>query len=676
MRRPRQIARVLIFVVLVPLAGVGTGHAVPVSSNNSIRLPGGGLGGSLWTVTNHGGTSASTPDPLSNCDDSPGLTILDAQLGGVVSGTAQTDAFDNGAELWLDNREIYTSTAIADVTRRTFRSNERSMANGDLRVAVQYYSAANSATLRTFASFTNPNETPVTHTVSWVSNVGSEGNTGVRGSSNTPSQTFDQTDNWVITSENIDNVTITSRPAITHIYEGPGTPEVRPSAVSQAVFGCPASSNEGVRVDYANLIIPPNSTKNLMFFDQLNRNNDEANQNAVAFNTNPPIATDLLEGLSAKQLSNTVNWKIRFDRFLLAAPGVGGGPHVKGLAVLGSSEGFPDGLASDFINFFSGPTGLAGGAAAAAGEIVFDSNDPNPPPPESEIVTGGGAGGPPIVKVFKVDYKSALVTQTAQFLAYDEAFTGGIRVAVGNVDGSAGDEIVTSAGPGGGPHIKIFKRNADGGFDTFASFFAYDGQFRGGVDVAVGDVYGDGREEIVTGPGFGGGPHVQVFTVDFDGNVAGLLGQQMGGFYAFDPQFGGGANVAVGNVATTTATSTNAAKSEIIVGAGPGGGPHVKVFRVGRGTFDAIGPGFYPYDMGFRGGVRVAATELDGDAPDELITAPGPGMSPLVLGFDYVGDVATPESLTKRLSFFAYDPAFTGGVWPKNFCPYTQTKNC
>ena len=65
-----------------------------------------------------------------------------------------------------------------------------------------------------------------------------------------------------------------------------------------------------------------------------------------------------------------------------------------------------------------------------------------------------------------------------------------------------------------------------------ASFYAYDADFGGGVSVAAGDFDGDGLSDIVTGAGPGGGPHVRVFS--------GLDLGELVGFYGFDPAFGGG----------------------------------------------------------------------------------------------------------------------------------------
>ncbi|MBU1421539.1 MAG: hypothetical protein ABII94_00470, partial [Patescibacteria group bacterium] len=151
------------------------------------------------------------------------------------------------------------------------------------------------------------------------------------------------------------------------------------------------------------------------------------------------------------------------------------------------------------------------------------------------------------------------------------------------------DEIITGAGFTGGPHIRIFDNTGK----VQGQFFAYDQNFRGGVNVAVGDINrraGKKKDEIITTPGKGGGPHVRIF--DNTGKVQGQ-------FFAYDQNFRGGINVAVGDV-------DNDGLVEIITGAGPGGTPHARVFEVNGMLIGS----FYGYEEEFRGGIRVGTVRL------------------------------------------------------------------
>ena len=67
--------------------------------------------------------------------------------------------------------------------------------------------------------------------------------------------------------------------------------------------------------------------------------------------------------------------------------------------------------------------------------------------------------------------------------------------------------IVTGADSGAGAHVKAFNGRTQ---TNVASFFAYP-SFNGGVRVAVGDVNGDGAPDIITGTGPGAGPYVDAF---------------------------------------------------------------------------------------------------------------------------------------------------------------------
>jgi cyclophilin family peptidyl-prolyl cis-trans isomerase len=263
---------------------------------------------------------------------------------------------------------------------------------------------------------------------------------------------------------------------------------------------------------------------------------------------------------------------------------------------------------------------ISGGVSVAAGIILGDSF--------TDVVTGAGPGGGPNVKVFN----GADGSLFNSFFAYDAGFRGGVNVAVGDVDGDGVPDIVTGAGPGGGPNVRVF-RATDGAL--IDSFMAYDPSFTGGVSVAVGDVFGDGHLEIITGAGAGGGPNVKVFRAS-DNTL-------LNSFMAYDTGFGGGVNVAAADLEGT-------GKVDIITGPGSGGGPNVRVFRGADGT---LLNSFMAYNIGFGGGVNVAGGQ--GSQGPEFVTGAGPGGGPHV-------QVFTGVAATLTNAFMAYDPSSQDGV--------------
>jgi hypothetical protein len=94
---------------------------------------------------------------------------------------------------------------------------------------------------------------------------------------------------------------------------------------------------------------------------------------------------------------------------------------------------------------------------------------------------------------------------------------------------------------------------------------------------------------------------------------------------------------------------------EVLTGPGPSPsfGPHVRGFIKGRQSFTAMGKvSFYAYGT-LRWGVNVVGGKIDGDAPAEIVTGPGPGtvFGPHLRGFNFDG-VAL--SAISKVNAFAY----------------------
>jgi hypothetical protein len=113
-------------------------------------------------------------------------------------------------------------------------------------------------------------------------------------------------------------------------------------------------------------------------------------------------------------------------------------------------------------------------------------------------------------------------------------------VAAGDLNNDGYADIVAGRGPGGNPEVRIFNGK---NFGLVKSFNAFNSSLVKGVDVAVGDVNGDGVRDIIVGAGRGDTPTVSVFSGAnaFTNQPLDLLVR----FLAYEQTFRGGVNVAV-----------------------------------------------------------------------------------------------------------------------------------
>jgi len=290
------------------------------------------------------------------------------------------------------------------------------------------------------------------------------------------------------------------------------------------------------------------------------------------------------------------------------------------------------------------------------------------------ILTTPAQTGGPHVKIYKK------TTLENSFFVHEEKTNTSVSLAMGKIDDSSNKKIIVGLGKNNFPWVKIY--NLDGSLNN--KIIAYAENFRGGIEIALADIDGDGINEIITGAGEGGGPHVRIF------NNAGVV---LGQFFAFDKNNRVGINLisydvnfdgkdeiiiwqkknsnkikifnASGELLQTLEISdlntrngfslactdlNNDNTIEYIVGSGKNNSPKILIYN----TQGKLIKEFLAYHPNFKGGIFVASQDVNQDNLPEIIVGAGSGGGPHLRVFDAQGN--------SQFSFFAYDENFRGGI--------------
>ena len=302
----------------------------------------------------------------------------------------------------------------------------------------------------------------------------------------------------------------------------------------------------------------------------------------------------------------------------------------------------PDQSVAFTVNAFPGFTG---GTRTAVGDFNGDGI--------ADLVVGTGPGGPTQVRIFDGKTQAEIFSVSP----FEAGFLGGVYVSAGDLTGDGRAELIITPDEGGGPRVRIFDGSS---FAPIADFFGIDDpNFRGGARTALADINGDGVVDLIVAAGFGGGPRLAFYdgttVVGTNGNPQRLFND----IFVFEQTLRNG-------VFITSGDFDGDGFADVAAGGGPGGGPRVLILSgadllAGNLASPQVLANFFAGNIDNRGGIRLAAKDLDGDDRADLVVGDGTAAGSRVTG--YLGSDLTTAATPPETFAFEAIPGFAGGVF-------------
>ena len=217
----------------------------------------------------------------------------------------------------------------------------------------------------------------------------------------------------------------------------------------------------------------------------------------------------------------------------------------------------------------------------------------------ADIVATTMAPSNPLVKLF-----SDTGAYQAQFNPYPALRGTGVSVGMGDVDGDGIDELITVPDHASG-QVRVFKYSAKTKrFTTYAQFQALSTRYHGGFSMSIADMNLDGTADIILSTSQNSS-YVNVYTLVNKKVV------KLSSFRSFPRSFQSGTVVAAGDI-------TGDGVPEILVTAGAGYYSDIRVLTL-KGKYMTH---FLPDSKTTFGGMSLATYDVNSDGRDEVLVIP------------------------------------------------------
>ena len=266
------------------------------------------------------------------------------------------------------------------------------------------------------------------------------------------------------------------------------------------------------------------------------------------------------------------------------------------------------------------------------------------------LAVGSGLAylGTPTVSI--VDPASGTVVR--QFDVYEQGFMGGVQTAIHDVDNDGRDEIVVAPGRGRVGEIRVF--DLDGEEMPEYRITPFGSSFLSGVNIALGDVDGDGTKDLIAGQAAGS-------TVSIHLGVS--LGWESTPFRRYMP-YGtthlAGVSVAAADIGSITngsisQTESKDSRAELVLGTGPGAIKSVQIVDVAGQFATEYAPPTVVAELSIDptigySGVTIASGLYNDRSVDDIMVSGGQGEDARVDMFQITRDSGSTLTTKKNLT--------------------------